>query len=98
MSNVYSYTIVNKYSEPIVVETWQLVLPYLGELKSVFLQSNQEIIMISETGEWYIDSAINGKRIGKFRLQPIYNGETIWMEDDKFQIVCVNGVATFSEK
>jgi len=98
INNTNYYTIINKHTLPIVVETWQVVCKGLNEMKSVLLKPNEQIRMASETGEWYIDSTITGKRIGKFRDKSAYNGETVWMDDKEFQIICIEKVATFSKK
>jgi hypothetical protein len=113
MSNKYCVTIINESPLTINVETWQKLCFGLSEMKSLTLNPGEEQNMISETGEWFINTYIfdkeicnqwiiagytPGKVIGKFRIEPAISGENTWMCDNDFNIICFNGVAKFSKK
>ena len=86
---------------------------FLDVMKTIMLKKGESTTMTSSTGEWHIDNYIfdkamceewtkagcnPGTEIGKFCANPSFNGETVWMYNDKFQIEYNNGVATFSKK
>ena len=113
MGNEYFITIINESPLPINVETWQSLSFGLSEMKSILIKPGERQIMVSETGEWFINTFIfdkamceewikagytPGKVLGKFRSEPAIRGENVWLCDDDFKIVCFNGVAKISKK
>jgi hypothetical protein len=62
MANKYFMTIINESPLPVNVETWQACSWFgLSEMKSITLKKDDRIIMVSETGEWHVNSFIHDK-------------------------------------
>ena len=77
------------------------VMEGLNKLEAINIKGNEECIISSITGEWYVDTFFNDTNsnniwilnkmhnihnIGKFRISPCINGEYSWMEVDEFII------------
>ena len=105
-----SILFVNKTNLPILVEGWYNISEGLSELKSVCIDSYEEKIIYSATGEWFINTyfydleIINkwkennlkiGESIGKFTTNPSYSGEYSWLNNNLFDILYENDKIIF---
>ena len=105
-----SILFVNKTNLPILVEGWYNISEGLSELKSVCIDSYEEKIIYSTTGEWFINTyfydleIINkwkennlkiGESIGKFTTNPSYFGEYSWLNNNLFDILYENDKIIF---
>jgi len=105
-----SILFVNKINLPILVDGWYNISEGLEELKTVCIDSYEEKIIYSTTGEWFINTyfydleIINkwkennlkiGESIGKFSTNPSYSGKYSWLNGDLFDMLYENDKIIF---
>jgi hypothetical protein len=100
--NNHSITFINQTNLSINIETFEKVLPGLCEMKTICVNSNETISMISETGEWILENYLfdtkmcnewekigvpPGETIGIIRDKSCYTGEFCWLYRDKLELI-----------
>ena len=98
---MYKAKFINQTNLPIMVDGLVKVMEGLNKLETKVVKGNEECIITSITGEWFINTFFNDRElkkiwilnklnhisnIGKFRNSPCISGEYSWMDVDEFII------------
>ena len=119
----HSIIFINKTDISVNISTWQPYIKYVNNRKIIFndlssynsfiSKKNESIKILSQTGEWIIDTYLREPEdleemikagykkhgeIGKITDCPYSTGDYSLIYDDKFQILYDNGNATLIRK
>ena len=101
----YTTKFSNNTDYKIYLSTWIQFTPGLNKNAEFEIEPGKEVTLHSATGEWEINDYFyddniskwhnSGYRrreyIGKFRLDPCYQGNRVWLENDKYDVVYDEG-------
>jgi hypothetical protein len=108
-----SIIFINDAKFPVNVSTWHSITSGFSKLNIIIVHPNDSVMILSETGEWYVDTLLYdkthcqqvldagfsvGEEIGKFRNCPCIEGNYSWLNDERFQLLFNDGTITFCEK
>jgi hypothetical protein len=104
---------MNETDLPIMVGAFLQVTEGLNRLEEILVMPNEETIIYSLTGEWFLSNHFDEQEykdiwinkglnkiydIGKFRIQPCISGQYSWMDTDIFNVTFENNVFKFIYK
>ena len=105
--SIQSALFINETYLPIEVSGLIQVMSGLNKLDSKIVMPNEESIIISITGEWFLnippeyskmwEKIETGYSIGKFRNSPCIRGDYSWMDTDNFIITFSNNIFKFNK-
>ncbi len=102
---------INETDLPIEVSGLIQIIPGLNKLDSKVVLPNEESIILSLTGEWFLGTHFNDSKyrvmwaekkmetmysLGKFRNTPCIRGDYSWMNTDNFTVTFDNNIFRFS--
>jgi hypothetical protein len=82
--SLHNITFINDSPLPINIETWQPLFFGLSEMKSLIVHPGENIKMVSETGEWYINTFFYDKKNRDDWISAGYNHQ-LWEVIGKFR-------------
>lgn len=103
---MFTTKFTNKTDYSIYITSWVNYTYGINKYTEVEVEPGKEVMLSSTTGEWemndyFYDDNVSrfhncGYRrceyIGKFRLEPCFQGKRVWLETDKYEVLYDDGV------
>ena len=100
---------INETKLPVEVSGLIQITPGLNKLESKVVMPNEDCLIISITGEWFLNTHTGNSKyremwekvesiysLGKFRNRPCIQGDYSWMDTDNFTVEFSNNIFKFN--